>query len=234
MSRTAAQSNPFVARISLVGRSAGLVKNLGGFRKQHHTVPDAVNAATSAFLGKLCAAELAEEGERFFQRSKATLGYKRTELALEVTTPVAVLTTRDFTFELAYALDAANAAGYEVTRTLHSLTNGELIGRPAFSELFAATFTGLVFGLAKGVKVEAVIDAVEGRHGKDGLAVSYPSGCQHCVLRVEGVSAAVICDGATLEMRFPKPDSPAELVAAFAAVRSAFALTKNRVLAGLR
>ena len=30
------------------------------------------------------------------------------------------------------------------------------------------------------------------------------------------------------------PRSPAELIAAFVAVRSAFALTKNRVLAGLR
>jgi len=47
------------------------------------------------------------------------------------------------------------------------------------------------------------------------------------------VEANVICDGATLEMRFPKNGSPRELVAAFAAVRSAFALTKNRVLAGL-
>nr|MBP7483642.1 hypothetical protein [Lacunisphaera sp.] len=74
---------------------------------------------------------------------------------------------------------------------------------------------------------------VEGRGGEDGLAVSYPSDCRHCVLLVDGVSAEVICDGATLEMRFPKPGSPTELVEAFAAVRSAFALTKNRVLAGL-
>jgi hypothetical protein len=34
-------------------------------------------------------------------------------------------------------------------------------------------------------------------------------------------------------MRFPRPGSPREVVAAFAAVRSAFALTKNPVLAGL-
>ena len=59
MPKPAGPSNPFVSRISLVGRSTGLVKNLAGFRKQHHTVPDAVNAATTAFLGKLCAAELA-------------------------------------------------------------------------------------------------------------------------------------------------------------------------------
>lgn len=233
MPKPAGPSNPFVSRISLVGRSTGLVKNLAGFRKQHHTVPDAVNAATTAFLGKLCAAELAEEAEGFFQRSKAAFAYKRTDLTLDVTSPTAVLTAKDFTLELAYALEKANAAGYEVTRTLHSLREGGLVARPEFNDLFAAMFTGMVFGLAKGVKVEAVIDAVEARGGEDGLAVSYPSDCRHCVLLVDGVSAEVLCDGATLEMRFPKPGSPAELVEAFAAVRSAFALTKNRVLAGL-
>jgi hypothetical protein len=186
-----------------------------------------------AFLGKLCAAELAEEAEDFFQRSKAAFAYKRTDLALEVTSPAAVLTARDFTFELAYALEKANAAGYEITRTLHSLREGGLVAQPAFNELFAAMFTGIVFDLAKRVKVEAVIDAVEASGGETGLAVTYPSDCRHCVLQVDGVAAEVICDGATLEMRFPKPGSPAELVEAFAAVRSAFALTKNRVLAGL-
>ncbi len=233
MSKPAGAPNPFVSRISLVGRSSGLVKSLAGFRKQHHTVPDAVNAATTAFLGKLCTAELTEEAERFFQRSKAAFAYKRTDLALDVSSPVAVLTARDFTLELAYALEPANPASYAVVRTLHSLRDGEWVARAAFNELFATTFTGMVFGLAKGVKVEAVVDAVEARGGEDGLAVSYPSDCRHCVLRVDGVAAEVICDGAMLEMRFPKPGSPAELVEAFAAVRSAFALTKNRVLAGL-
>lgn len=210
-----------------------MVKNLTGFRKQHHTVPDAVNAATSAFLGKLCAGELAEEAERFFQRSRAAFAYKRSQLALEVTSPGAVLTARDFTLELAYGLAKADPARYEVTRTLHTLSEGGLVARPAFNELFGGMFTGMVFDLVKGVKVEAVIDAVEAGGGEEGLAVSYPSDYRHCVLLVEGVAAEVICDGATLEMRFPRPGSPAELVGAFAAVRSAFALTKNRVLAGL-
>ena len=233
MPPSAASANPYVSRLSLVGRSTGLVKSLSGFRKQHHTVPDAVNAVTTAFLGKLCASELAEEAEGFFQRSKAALAYKRTDLSLEVASPVAVLTAKDFTLELAYALERSNAAGYEVTRTLHGLRDGGLVARPEFNGLFAAMFTGMVFGLAKGVKVEAVIDAVEARGGEDGLAVSYPSDCRHCVLIVDGVAAEVLCDGATLEMRFPKPGSPAELVAAFATVRSAFALSRNRVLAGL-
>ena len=65
------------------------------------------------------------------------------------------------------------------------------------------------------------------------MRVDYPSDYSDCTLTVEGVGASVVCDGATLEMRFPRAGSPREMVAAFLAVRSAFALTKDRVLAGL-
>ncbi len=233
MAKTADDPHQFVSRISLVGRSSGMVKTLAGFKKQHHTVPDAVNATTTTFLGKLCVSELSAESEQFFQRAKIALDYRRKDLALEVASPQAVLTAKDFTLEIAYALETGNPAGYEVTRTLHSLRSGELVSLPEFNELFDALFGGIVFGLTKGARVEAVIDAIEERGGEGGLTVSYPSDYRHCVLAVEGVSAEVICDGSTLEMRFPSNGSPRELVETFAVVRSAFALTKDRVLAGL-
>ena len=226
-------SRTFISAISLTGHGEGAVKSLSGFRKQHHTLPDAVNAVTTAFLGKLCTHELTAEGEQFFQRAKAALSYKRADLSLEVASPSAVLATKDFTLELAYELEKDDPARYRVLRTLHSLRSGELVDLPEFEELFAAMFSGIVFTLAKGVRVEAVIDAVEAQAGKGGLTVSYPSDCRHCVLAVDGVAAEVICDGATLEMRFPRHGSPRELIEAFGRVRSAFALTKDPVLAGL-
>lgn len=233
MCAAAESPNTFITRVSLVGRTQGAVKALAAFRKQHHTVPDAVNAATAGFLAKLCATELAEEAEQYFQRAKAAFGYRRTQISLEVTSPDAALTAKDFTLELAYALQPEDPASYVVTRTLHSLAAAETAARAELNELFAATFSGIVFALAKGVKVEAVIDAVEARGGEDGLAVDYPSDCRYCVIRVDGVDAEVRCDGATLEMVFPRAGSPAELIEAFAAVRAKFALTKNKVLAGL-
>jgi hypothetical protein len=231
--RPAEAASPFISRISLVGRDAGRVKALAGFKKQHHTVPDAVNAATEGFLAKLCATELATEAEQFYQRAKAAFGYKRTELTLAVSSPVAVLTAKDFTLEIAFALQADDPSGYTITRTLHSLGEMEGSARPELNDVFSAGFSGIIFGLVKGVPVEAVIDAIEARGGEDGLAVNYPSDCQRCVITVDGVKAEVICDGATLEMRFPRAGSPAELVEAFAAVRTAFSLSRDRVLAGL-
>jgi len=233
MAKPAEQPHQFVSRISLVGRSSGAVKNLAGFNRKHHTVPDAVNATTTAFLGKLCAAELAAEGEGFFQRARTALGYKRTDLALTVTSPVAQLTAKDFILEIVYALEKAEPGQHLVTRTLHSLSGGDLVERPAFDTLFAGIFSSIVFDLAKGVPVEAVVDAVETCGAESDLTVSYPSDCGHCILNVAGLAASVVCDGATLEMRFPRNGSPRELIAEFGLVRSAFAMTRNRVLAGL-
>jgi hypothetical protein len=238
MGKSPEAARAFVRQVSLVGRGGGAVKSLSLFRKTHHTVPDAVNAATSGFLARLCADELAAEGEKFFQQAKAALGYKRAQIALDVTSPTAVLTARDFTLELAYALEAGDPSGYVVTRTLHSLRNADLLDVAEFDAVFAGQFSAVVFDLKKGVRVEAVIDAVEGLEAADGAAgaalhVEYPSDCRSCTLTVADVDATVVCDGATLELRFARNGSPRELVAAFAEVRRAFALTKHKALAGL-
>lgn len=221
--------------MSLVGRQDGAVKALSGFKKAHHTVPDAVNAATTAFFARLCADEVAAEGEKFFQRAKAALNYKRAQIALEVASPTATLVARDFTLELVYALEAADPARYQVTSTLHSLRNAEVVELPEFDAIFAGQFDAVMFEFKKGVRVEAVIDAVENLEdaAEPGLRVDYPSDYRSCTLTVAGVEAEVICDGVSLEMRFARKGSPRELVAAFAEMKRVFSLAKHKALAGL-
>lgn len=220
-----------VTSLAFVGRGGGLVKQLAGFRKSHHSVPDAANAVTNAFLGKICAAELAEEGEVLFQAVRSGLGYKRKEVALTVGSPVATLTARDFTVEIAYALEESDPARYATTTTLRELRELAVAQGEAFAGIFAGKFSELTLGLRKGASVEAVIDAIEGLDGEGGLAVQYPSDCRECTIAVEGVDAAVRCTGATLDVVFPRSGGPAELLAAFAAVREAFRISKP--LAGL-
>jgi hypothetical protein len=233
MANAAGDPRSFISQVSLVGRSGGAVKTLRAFDKSRHTVPDAVNHATSGFLAKLCAPELAAEAEEQFQRARAALAYKRKDLSLDVTSPLAVLSARDFTLELLYALEDADPGAYVLTRTLHSLRNAALLDVAEFDGLFAGQFSSIHFMLAKGVRVEAVVDAVEALDAEAGLRVDYPSDCSSCTLTVDEVDAAVVCDGGTLEMQFPRAGSPKELVLAFAAARKAFALTKDKALAGL-
>lgn len=215
-----------IASIAFVGRSGGAVKTLAGFRKGHHSLPDVANAVTNGFLGKICAGELAEEAERFFQEVRAGLAYKRKDIALSVTSPVALLTARDFSLELAYSLDEGEPTQYATTTTLRDLRDAALARREEFARIFAGRFTEIVFGLQQGARIEAVVDAIEALDGEGGLAVRYPSDCRECTIEVEGVDASVRCTGASLDVVFPRGAAPAELLDAFAAVRAAFRISK--------
>ncbi|AWI10492.1 hypothetical protein [Ereboglobus luteus] len=234
-----AGATAFIQHVRLAGRAHGLVKNLGGFSKKHHSVPDFASAAAVAFLGKLCADELAVEAEAFFQKARAAFAYKRKDISLDVSSPAAVLTSRHFTLEWNYALNEDDPAEWTLTRTLHTLDFSHENAEPAFEELFAGMFDSIVFALTKGARVEDVIDAVESFDtGEDWtnpapLTVTYPSDCATCTLRVDGVPAEVVFSGGELSMVFPRAGSPRELIEAFAAARHAFALTRHPALMAL-
>ncbi len=223
----------YVSRVRMVGDlGGGPVKRLPGFKKGRHSVPDSLSPATRAFFGRRCEEHVGPEAEEWFQRARAELSYKRKELTLEVTSPHAVLTAKDFIFEIAYALSPDDPAHFEGRQTLYDVQPG-CLGGEAFEQLFAGQFSEIVFDLTKGVSVEAVIDAVEELDGATGLQVDYPSDCSNCVLTVEGVEADVHCDGGSLSMRFVRAGGPSELIEAFAALRHAFRLSKKTALAGL-
>src|SRR5260221_160332 len=121
---TEALPSRIVVGINFIGRGGGAVKTVGRVKKSQHTLPEATNAATNAFLGKICEGELAAEAEGFFQAARSGLGYKRKEVSLGVASPAAVLTTKDFVLEIFYALEESMSGRYAVTTTLHSLKSG--------------------------------------------------------------------------------------------------------------
>lgn len=220
-----------IAEIAFIQRSGGAVKTLRGFKKSHHTLPDAANATTNAFLGKICADELSSEAEALFQAVRTGLGYKRTQLALSVASPTAILTAKDFAVEFLYVLEESEPSRYAVTTTLRALRNLELARTEEFTAIFAGRFTEISFALNRGAQVEAVIDTIEGVGAASGLAVSYPSDWRECEITVEGVDATVRCTAEALQIIFPRGGAPRDLIEGFTAVREAFAISK--VLRGL-
>lgn len=220
-----------IADVAFIGRSGGLVKALAGFRKPHHNVPDTANATTNAFLGKICATELAGEAEALFQAVRAGFGYKRKDLALELASPVARLLARDFSVEILYELEAAEPSRYGVVTQLRDLRDAALARGEPMTAVFARRFSEISFAFRKAASVEAVVDAIESLEGEGGLAVTYPSDCRECEISVKGVDARVRCTAASLEIVFSRASSPRELIAAFAEVRGAFGI--NRTLAAL-
>ena len=218
--------------IRFVGTASGAVKALSGFRKGQHSVPDAITPATTAFLAKLCSGELAEEGEQLFQEARAHFSYKRKDLSLDLAPGAAVLSAKDFTYEVSYALSERDASEYEVTRILQGLRRPDVLYLEACDRLFDGRFERVVFQLHRGAPVEQVIDAVESLPETD-LAVDYPSDCSSCTLRVPDVAAEVRYDASELAIVFARTAPPRVLWTDFLAVRHAFTLTKETTLVSL-
>ena len=219
-----------IGSIAFVGRAGGQVKTLSGFDRRRHTVPESANAVTTAFLGKICGDELATEAERLFQAVRAALGYKRRDLTLSITAPLATLTAKDFTLDITYAFAERETTRYQVTTSLRDVRHAGMLKHDGVSRVFAGTFSEISFALVKAARVEAVIDAIEGL-SEGRLTVDYPSDCRDCTIRVEGVDADVRCTGTTLDVIFSRGGAPAELIDAFASVRQAFQI--NPTLKGL-
>jgi hypothetical protein len=220
-----------IADVAFIGRTGGALKTLSGFKKGHHTLPDAANAATSAFLGKICEMEIVIEAEAFFQAIRRGLNYKRRDLSLARSPGGATLHTKDFEVEIQYSLDDTTPENFVVTTTLTALQDEELARTEAFEGIFGGRFSEISFAFKKGAKVEAIIDVLESLGSESNLAVDYPSDYRECVVHVAGVDADVHCTSGSLNLVFPRAGSPAELIDGFAAVHEAFQV--NKVLSGL-
>ena len=208
-----------------MGRSSGPIKALAGFRKAVHSVPDTANSATNAFLAKLCADELAEAAEQFFQAARTALAYKRKDISVSVTSPTANVVAKDFSIEISYAVEASHPSNYSVTTALRDLTDAKLAHMEAFRGVFRSSFSEIEFMYERSASVEEIIDAIEALDGSAGVSVDFPSDYRHCILRVEGVDAQVRCTAGTLEVVFSRRGSPADLIDGFEALRNAFQIS---------
>ncbi|MBK1878168.1 hypothetical protein [Pelagicoccus mobilis] len=203
-----------VSSLAIVGRTRGEVRRLAAFDKKRHTVPDRACGATQAFLEKLCEEELSEEAEALFQSARERFGYKRREISLNVDSGFARLETKDFALELRYELDEEEPSEYVVETSVREVASRDLLESEAFNASVGSRFDCLRCGLAGGVSVESVIDAVEEEESGE-LSVDYPSDCSHCVVKIEGIAGEVFVDGVVLEVRCGKKASAGRLMESF-------------------
>ena len=205
---------------SFEGVISGHVKQLSGFRKGIHRVPEISNDTTNRFLARICETDLAEVGESLYQRLRVGLNYKRRDLNLSVESPAALLSGKEFTFEIAYELDNDTPSTYQMITTLSGLNRVEILKSDVFNEICHGLFSQFSYGLTDAVQVEEVIDAVEAC-SKPGITVEYPSDCRECSVFLEGFSGYIKCRQFSLDIMLLTKSSPKTFLGGFEALRGA-------------
>jgi len=194
------------------GSSSGRVRELPGFIKGRHIVPQAATSAAREFVSRIGAPLVDQRIEDAFQRARAALSLRRRDLAISRNGDTALLATPSFEYEARCALVEDDPSRYHIECTLRLCAPLDEALVAAIDAVFPLEFHALHFTAATPCAVEALIDALEDTD-PDVLTVDYPSDCASCEVSLAGHSARLFYDGIRLEVHAPSPVGAADLFA---------------------
>lgn len=224
-------ASPASPSARLAGARAGNVKNLLGFRKGVHRIPNVLpDANYERQFGAICSPDLETLASGLFERLRAARGYKRREINLAADAPSATLTTVDFTVDILYAPGPEEPGDFLLTHDLHTIRDIGVFADGSLNEVFAGVFNKVALSFAAPVSMEEVIDELEEAPG-GAASLRYPADCHECFLRLPGFIGEVRITAKGLEVISPAAAAPAELVRTF--IEASEALAGNPTLAKL-
>lgn len=203
-----------VRQLTLFGDYEGLVKRFGGFDKARHTVPKFASDRAQLFLARLAEPELTEWGEERFAAYREAMNYRRKDISLVVEAGVARIESKDFILERRYLLNEDSPESYSAETELLEASSLDLLESEPFNEATGPVFERLRCHFKREVSVESLIDGIEDSEKRE-LSIDYPSTCEYCDTRLEGLNAVFRFDSASLEIRFPSYGVPKQLMDAF-------------------
>lgn len=204
-------SSEYIRQIDLLGSSGGLIKQLSGFRKKLHFVPEAKTQAADGFVQKIATEELAEEGNALFDAIKENFNYKRREIRLELGTGSAELITKDFDLVLRYAQDPEDAAYYVIEYQITNVQNPEALLDAGLQQVLSNHFDQLRFNVKGRMDLEALIDQLE-EDEPDNITLKYPADCSHVELHLVGRKWYIDVTANAVSIITPSPGGPGILL----------------------
>ncbi len=196
--------------IDLFGHVGGRVRDLSGFRKGVHRIPDSVSDRTREFVARIAEDDLAEEANALRDQLKKNFGYKRKELTFACEGANALITTKDFDLAISYAQDESDRQSYVITYQLGSIKNPEALRDPGLQTILFRHFDEVRITLEASYRIEDLIDTVEEAE-PDHVELDYPEDCSTLTITIdsrdwylrfvpEGIAVLSRSPGTPLEM----------------------------------
>ncbi len=145
----------------LRGSEHGRIRRLGGFLKGSHHEPQAVNAATEAFVRKVSRPDLEERANNLYQQLRAAFAYKRRELDFRCDLGSAIVQSPDFTVALSIEQDPEEPRAWRLESEVSRFQRPEVILESPFLDLFQHHCDTVEIGFAHSIDIESRIDAIE-------------------------------------------------------------------------
>lgn len=113
--------------VDLIGRKGGVIRELSGFSKRYHHVPDSVDSYTQSFVERIAIEDLKREATEIHDNLKSNFKYKRREIKIDIDSALAVISTKDFDLSVAYAQDSDDASSYVIEYQINNIKNPDAL-----------------------------------------------------------------------------------------------------------
>lgn len=184
-----------VASIDLLGSQGGSIKELSGFKKGLHKIPDAIDDYTQSYVERIASDDATHEGTRTFEQLKKNFGYKRKEIKLETHGSSADIATKDFDLRITYSQDSRDAKSYTVEYLITNIRNPDVLEDEGLQKIFAQHFDEVRFSLEGKIDLEELIDSLEAED-RDQVTLMYPADCSSLTISLKGRNWSIHVSGA--------------------------------------
>jgi len=171
--------------VDLIGRKGGAIRELSGFKKGYHRVPDSVNSYTQSFVEGIASDDLEQEATEIHDKLKANFRYKRKEIKFDIDGPSAVISTKDFDLSIHYSQDPDDAAGYIIEYQINNIKDPDTLLDDGLQEILDRHFDQVRFLIEGSINLKDMIDAIEAEE-PEGLDLEYPADCSSLTILMLG------------------------------------------------
>ncbi|MCP4449956.1 MAG: caspase family protein [Planctomycetes bacterium] len=167
-----------VKRIDMLGSKGGSIRELSGFRKTHHRIPDAINDRTEMFVQGIASDDVRIEATQLHNSLKANYGYKRKEIQLDIQGASADIATKDFDLSIAFSQNTEDAGDYTIEYLITNVRDPDALQDEGLQKILHQHFDEVRFSIKGRVDLGEIIDAIEAET-QDQISIDYPPDCSH-------------------------------------------------------
>lgn len=162
--------------VDLIGRRGGAIRELSGFKKRYHRVPDSVNSHTQSFVEGIASDDLEQEATEIHDKIKANFKYKRKEIRFDIDGASAVISTKDFDLNIHYTQDTDDATAYIIEYQINNIKDPDALLNDGLQKILDRRFDQVRFLIDGSINLKEMIDAIEAEE-PERLELEYPTDC---------------------------------------------------------
>ena len=203
-----------LTHVVLCAEHAGRIKDLSGFNKQWHSMPEDMDDKSIALVENVGSKEVEAEAQRLFQSIRTAFNYKRRELSCDSGEGCATLRGPDFDVDINITVDPDDFSGYLIETVVGRFKTPAVVQSEPFSQVFGRVFKVLRFDFSKTFDIEDIIDTVEDLED-EAVQVTYPPDCSQCAITGRGLRGEILFDERGFRVQLERGSEPAELLETF-------------------